>query len=110
MSSITTKGVETLVIGGGQAGLAPGEQLAARSGPFFLVHANPQIRAVLRSRWDSPRLFTSGQYNTLRGMDFPGARGESRGKDEVANFLQVYARHFDLPVELDTRITSLTRE
>jgi putative flavoprotein involved in K+ transport len=110
MNTSTTKGVETLVIGGGQAGLALGQQLATRGVPFLIVDANSEIGSVWRSRWESLRLFTSGQYNSLPGMEFPGARGEYPGKDEVADFLQAYARKFDLPVELDTRITSLTRE
>jgi putative flavoprotein involved in K+ transport len=110
MSSSTTGGFETLVIGGGQAGLAIGQQLATRGVPVLIVDANPEIGSVWRSRWDSLRLFTSGRYNNLPGMDFPGPRGEYPGKDQVADFLQAYARKFDLPVQLDTRITSLTRE
>lgn len=110
MNNSTTKGVETLVIGGGQAGLAIGQQLALRGVPFLIVDASPEVGDAWRSRWDSLRLFTSGQYDNLPGMDFPGPRSEYPSKDEVADFLQVYARKFDLPVELNTRITSLTRE
>jgi putative flavoprotein involved in K+ transport len=110
MSTNATKGVETLVIGGGQAGLAVGQQLATRGIPCLIADANPEVGAVWRSRWDSLRLFTSGRYNNLPGMDFPGARDEYPGKDQAADFLQAYARKFDLPVQLDTRIESLTRE
>jgi len=110
MSTTTTKGVETLVIGGGQAGLAIGQQLATRGVPFLIVDANSEVGSVWRSRWDSLRLFTSGRYNDLPGMDFPGPRSDYPGKDQVADFLQAYARKFKLPVQLDTRITSLRRD
>ena len=110
MSSNTTNGIDTLVIGGGQAGLAMGRHLAAREIPFLIVDANPEVGFVWRSRWDSLRLFTSSQYNNLPGMEFPGIRGEYPGKDEVADFLNRYVRQFDLPVRLNTQITSLTRE
>ena len=111
MNSSTIKGdLETLVIGGGQAGLAIGHGLASRGVPFLIVDANTEVGAVWRSRWDSLRLFTSSQYNSLPGMPFPGTPGAYPGKDEVADFLHAYARQFDLPVQPDTEITSLARE
>ena len=104
MNSNTIKGdLETLVIGGGQAGLAIGHELAARGVPFLIVDANSEVGAVWRSRWDSLRLFTSSQYNNLPGHALPGTPGAYPGKDEVADFLSAYAREFDLPVQLDTR-------
>jgi putative flavoprotein involved in K+ transport len=110
MDANMTKGVETLVIGGGQAGLALGQQLMARGVPLLIVDANREVGAAWRSRWDSLRLFTSGRYNNLPGMDFPGTRDEYPGKDQVADYLRDYARELDLPVELDTRVDSLTRD
>ena len=111
MNSSAIKGdPETLVIGGGQAGLAVGHELAAHEAPFLIVDANSEVGAVWRSRWDSLRLFTSGRYNNLPGLAFPGPPAEYPGKDEVADFLAAYARKFDLPVQLDTRITSLAHE
>ena len=111
MNGSTIKGdLATLVIGGGQAGLAIGHALAARGVRFLIVDANSEVGAVWRSRWDSLRLFTSAQYNGLPGMAFPGPLATYPGKDDVADFLGAYARQFDLPVQLDTKITSLARE
>jgi putative flavoprotein involved in K+ transport len=90
--------------------LAIGRELAARGVPFLIVDADTEIGAVWRSRWDSLRLFTSSRYNDLPGMPFPGPPTEYPGKDEVADFLAAYARQFELPVQLDTKITSLERE
>ena len=98
-----------LIVGGGQAGLAIGQLLASRGSDFLIVDANPELGFVWRSRWDSLRLFTPAEYDNLPGMQFPGSRGDYPGKDEIADFLQAYAREFDLPVRLNTRITSLTR-
>lgn len=105
-----TDEVDVLVIGGGQAGLAMGYQLADRGLSFLIVDANPEVGHVWRSRWESLRLFTSGEYNDLPGMPFPGARTGYPGKDEIADFLQAYAREFQLPMRLDTKVTSLVRE
>jgi putative flavoprotein involved in K+ transport len=64
---------------------------------------------VWRSRWNSLRLFTSGRYDNLPGLAFPAAPDAYPGKDDVADYLKVYAAQFGLPVRLDTRVTSLTR-
>jgi putative flavoprotein involved in K+ transport len=64
---------------------------------------------VWRSRWDSLQLFTSGRYSSLPGLPFPAAADTYPGKEEVADYLRAYAAAFELPVHLDTTVTSLTR-
>ena len=58
---------------------------------------------------DSLRLFTPAQYSGLPGMAFPSPNDTYPSKDDVAAYLQDYASAFDLPVRLNTRVTSLTR-
>jgi putative flavoprotein involved in K+ transport len=73
-----------------------------------ILDAGPEIGHVWRSRWDSLRLFTPAQYSSLPGMAFPSPRDTYPAKDEVAQYLQVYASEFDLPVRLNAKVTSLT--
>ena len=79
--------VETLVIGGGQAGLAVGYHLRRLGRPFLVVDEHRQIGGAWRERWDSLRLFTPARYDGLPGMPFPGPRWSYPGKDEVADYL-----------------------
>jgi putative flavoprotein involved in K+ transport len=53
-------------------------------------------------------LFTPAQYDNLPGMPFPAAPDTYPGKDDVANYLQDYVAAFDLPVRLNTTVTSLS--
>jgi putative flavoprotein involved in K+ transport len=108
-SSAATEGVEVLVVGGGQSGLAMGYHLAERGLSFVIADANPEVGHMWRSRWQSMKLFTAGQYNNLPGMEFPAARDSYPGKDEVADFLQAYVERFELPVRLNTTVTRLSR-
>lgn len=108
-SSVATEGVDVLVIGGGQAGLAMGHHLAERGLTFVIADANPEVGHMWRSRWQSLKLFTAGQYNNLPGMEFPAARDSYPGKDKVADFLQAYVDRFELPVRLNTTVTRLSR-
>lgn len=98
---------DCIVIGAGQAGLAAAYYLQRARLRIELLDAQPEVGAVWRQRWDGLRLFTPARYNGLPGMPFPGERYSLPAKDEVADYLQVYARQFDLPVRLGTRVTSL---
>jgi putative flavoprotein involved in K+ transport len=62
---------ETVIIGGGQAGLSTGYHLAARDRPFVILDANERIGDAWRTRWDSLRLFTPARYDGLEGLHFP---------------------------------------
>jgi putative flavoprotein involved in K+ transport len=100
---------DVLVIGGGQAGLATGYHLAQRGSHFLIVDAAADGGEAWRNRWDSLQLFTPPQYDNLPGLRFPAALDTYPGKDAVADYLQTYAAHFQLPVQRGTTITSLTR-
>ena len=98
---------ETVVIGGGQAGLAVGHYLALDDADFVILEGAARIGDSWRRRWDSLRLFTPAGYSGLPGMPFPAPPGHLPDKDEVADYLTRYAERFDLPVRLDTRVRSL---
>jgi putative flavoprotein involved in K+ transport len=100
--------LDVVVIGAGQAGLAVGHHLSARGVRYLLVDAGPEIGYVWRSRWDSLRLFTPAEYDGLPGLPFPAPAGSHPTKDEVADYLQRYAEHFRIPVQLDTCVTRLS--
>ena len=101
---------DVLIIGAGQAGLSVGQFLAREELSLRIVDAGPSIGWVWRRRWESLRLFTAAKHNDLPGMDFPGDRDAVPGKDQVADYLESYARRFDLPVECGTEVERLTAE
>jgi putative flavoprotein involved in K+ transport len=101
--------VETLVIGGGQAGLAVGYQLAQRGESFLIVDANARTGDAWRRRWDSLRLFSPARYDGLAGLLFPGPRDHYPTKDAMADYLESYAAHFNLPVRCGVRVDRLSR-
>ena len=111
MSSTTdTEYVPTIVIGGGQAGLAVGYHLARRGLPFLILDAGERIGDAWRKRWDSLRLFTPARYNGLPGMKFPAPGGVFPTKDQMADYLETYARRWALPVRTGVRVDRLSRE
>jgi putative flavoprotein involved in K+ transport len=89
---------ETIVIGGGQAGLTVGYHLARRGRPCVILDANERIGDAWRTRWDSLRLFTPAKFNGLPGMRFPAGAWAYPTKDEMADYLESYAARFELDV------------
>jgi putative flavoprotein involved in K+ transport len=101
--------VETVVVGGGQAGLAVGYYLRRQNRPFVILDANDRIGDSWRKRWDSLRLFSPARFDGLDGMPFPGSGFTFVTKDQMADYLQAYAARFELPVESGVRVTHLSR-
>ncbi|MGH3453757.1 MAG: flavin-containing monooxygenase, partial [Nocardioidaceae bacterium] len=58
---------------------------------------------------DSLKLFTSARYSGLPGQAFPGDPDRYPTRDAVAAYLTDYARRYELPVQLDSRVRSLRR-
>jgi putative flavoprotein involved in K+ transport len=95
------------VVGGGQAGLAAGYYLARASVRFVILDAHERVGDSWRRRWDSLETFTNARYSRLPGLNLPGDQERFPRKDEIADYLESYARTFELPVRSDTRVESL---
>jgi putative flavoprotein involved in K+ transport len=102
--------LETVVIGGGQAGLSVGHHLARRGRPFLILDANQRVGDAWRRRWDSLRLFTPARYNGLAGVPFPAPAHSFPTKDQVADYLEAYATQSRLPVRTGVRVDRLSRD
>jgi putative flavoprotein involved in K+ transport len=101
---------ETLIIGGGQAGLSVGYQLRRQDRPFVILDANERIGDSWRKRWDSLRLFTPARYDGLAGWPFPAPALSFPTKDEMADYLEAYAARFDLPVRTGVKVDGVSRQ
>jgi putative flavoprotein involved in K+ transport len=104
-----TERIETVVIGGGQAGLSVGAELKRRRRPFVILDANERTGDSWRRRWDSLLLFTPARLNGLRGMRVPGPGDAFITKDQMADSLEAYAARMDLPIRRGVRVDGLTR-
>jgi putative flavoprotein involved in K+ transport len=102
--------VDTVVIGGGQAGLAAGYYLKRQGRDFVILDAHHRLGESWRRRWDSLRLFTPANLNSLPGIPFPGPAGHYPTKDEMAGYLEDYAVRLELPVRLGVRVLELMRD
>ena len=98
------------IIGAGQAGLSTGYHLQRRGIPFVILDAGTRVGDNWRRQWDSLKLYSPAHVDGLPGLPFPAPRWTFPGKDAVGDYLETYARTFDLPVRLGTRVQALDRD
>jgi putative flavoprotein involved in K+ transport len=106
-SADDVESIPTVIIGGGQAGLAIGYHLQRAGEQFVILDANARIGDTWRNRWDSLRLFSFPRYSSLPG--WPMQLDSFPTHNEMADYLEAYAQHFDLPVRSGVRVERLSR-
>jgi putative flavoprotein involved in K+ transport len=106
----TDEHVETLIIGGGQAGLAVGYHLKSKKRDFLILDASERVGDSWRKRWPSLRLYSPAKLDGLPGMPFPGPRNAYPTGLEMADYLESYVTHFELPVRNSVTVDGLERD
>jgi putative flavoprotein involved in K+ transport len=101
---------ETVVIGGGQAGLAVGYFLKQRRRPFVILDAGERIGDSWRSRWDSLRLYSPAGRDGLPGTPFRAPANSYPTAAEMGDYLERYAAQHELPVRTGVAVANLSRE
>jgi putative flavoprotein involved in K+ transport len=98
---------DSIVIGGGQAGLAAAYHLKRAGLRFVILEAGAQAAGSWPSYYESLKLFSPAAYSSLPGLPFPGKGNRYPSRDEVIDYLTGYAKHFDFPVVTNTRVETV---
>jgi len=102
--------IETIVVGAGQAGLAMSHCLTARDREHVVLERAAVADSWRSRRWDSFRLLSPNRLTRLPGWRYAGADpGGFMTGEEVARFLEDYARSFDAPVRSGVDVRRLYR-
>ncbi|HWQ00967.1 MAG TPA: NAD(P)-binding domain-containing protein [Gaiellaceae bacterium] len=101
---------DTLVIGGGQSGLAAGYFLQQAGQSFAILERNERIGQGWRERWDSLRLYSPAFRDGLPGMPFPAPPTSYPTAKEMGDYIEAYAAKFELPVHRGVSVDALTKE
>jgi putative flavoprotein involved in K+ transport len=97
---------ETVVIGGGQAGLAMSRCLSDRGIDHVILERGRVAERWRSERWDSLRLLTPNWMTRLPGLAYDGDDPDGfMPASEVVGFLERYARAGRPPLETRTTVT-----
>ncbi len=105
-----TESVETLIVGGGQAGLTMSHMLSKRSRPHLVVERHRIAERWRSERWDGLCLQFPNWFVTLPDFPFPHTDPDAFAPtQDVANFIAAYADFIKAPVRCGVEVTSLKR-
>ena len=98
---------EAIVIGAGQGGLSASHELAERGIDHVVLESNGRVGDQWRSRYDSLRLYSPARYDGLPGLAFPLPANAFPTGNQMGDYLESYAAHFELPVRTGTAVDGL---
>lgn len=99
---------ETVIIGGGQAGLAMSYCLRDRGRDHVILERKRVAERWHSERWDSLAFQFPNWALRLPGFAYKGPQPDAFAHyREIASFVEEYARFIDAPVRCDTEVTSL---
>jgi putative flavoprotein involved in K+ transport len=102
--------VDTLVVGGGQAGVAMSEHLTALKVPHLVLERNRIAESWRTRRWDSLVANGPAWHDRFPGMEFKSVRPDGfASKDAVAEYFEAYARKFEAPIRTGVEVLSVRR-
>jgi putative flavoprotein involved in K+ transport len=105
------KRTATVVIGGGQAGLAMSRHLADRGIDHVVLEKGRVAERWQSERWDSLRLLTPRWQSRLPGWSYRGPAPDSfMTRTEVIDYLDAYARSFAAPVLAGVAVEAVERQ
>ncbi|MCR8842592.1 NAD(P)/FAD-dependent oxidoreductase [Paenibacillus sp. SC116] len=107
---MSIKSYDTIVIGGGQAGLASGYHLQKQGLSYLILESQPEAVGSWPRYYDSLKLFSPAHYSSLPGMEFPGEMGRYPRRDDVITYFKQYVKHFSLSVKTNEHIVQVKRE
>jgi putative flavoprotein involved in K+ transport len=104
------KRTNTLIIGGGQAGLAMSRSLIDLAVDNVVLERGRIGERWRSERWDSLHLLTPRWQSRLPGFRYQGAEPEGyMSRTEVVDYLDAYAGSFDAPVASGTTVSAVKR-
>lgn len=104
-----TREVETIIVGGGQAGLSTSYFLGRRGREnVILEQAARPANAWRNDRWDSFTFVTPNWTFRLPGAAYDGPSPDGfMTRDEIIGRFENYVERYQLPVEYEVRVTGI---
>ncbi|MFO1106127.1 MAG: NAD(P)/FAD-dependent oxidoreductase [Amaricoccus sp.] len=101
--------VDTLVVGGGQAGIAMSEHLSRLGVPHLVLERSRIAERWRSERWDSLVANGPAWHDRFPGRDFAGDPDAFAPKETVADYLVAYAEQIAAPIRCGVEVRAVRR-
>ncbi|HTV49604.1 MAG TPA: NAD(P)/FAD-dependent oxidoreductase [Steroidobacteraceae bacterium] len=103
--------VETLIVGGGQAGLAMSEHLSRYGVPHLILERHRIAERWRSERWDSLVANGPAWNDRFPTMTFSGIDQESFAtRDQIVAYFVAYAEHIAAPIRCGVEVTAVSAQ
>lgn len=99
----------TVVVGGGQSGLATAYYLRRYEVDFLILDNQEEPGGVWLHAWPSLTLFSAAEFSNLPGWPMPQYPGYPPAR-HVIDYLTSYERRYDLPVRRPVHVRSVSHD
>ena len=101
--------IETIIVGGGQAGLSVSYYLAQQGREHLVLEQAGQVAEAWRNqRWDSFTLNTPNSMICLPGAEYQGDDPDGfMPRDELVAYFEDYVLRYRLPIRLGVRVLAV---
>ena len=102
--------IKTLIIGGGQAGLAMSEHLSKRGVPHLVVERHRIAERWRKERWDSLVANGPAWHDRFPTMTFAGIDPDSfAAKDGIVAYFEAYAKQIAAPIRCGLAVSAMAQ-
>ncbi|MDC8803260.1 NAD(P)/FAD-dependent oxidoreductase [Halomonas pacifica] len=107
---MTVETIDTLVVGGGQAGVAMSEHLSNQGVPHLVLERHRIAEAWRTRRWDSLVANGPAWHDRFPGLEFDGLDPDAfADKERVAAYFEAYAEKIQAPIRTGVEVRSVER-
>ena len=107
---MAAENVHTLIVGGGQAGLAMSEHLGLNGIDHLVVEKERIAERWRTARWDSLVMNGPAWHDRFPSMEFPNDHADSfPGKESVAAYFEEFATQISSPIRCGVEVFSAKR-
>ena len=107
---MSIESVETLVVGGGQAGVAMSEHLTHSGGQHLVLERHRIAERWRSSRWDSLVANGPAWHDRFPGLEFADVDPDAfPGKERMADYFVAYAEKFAAPIRCGVEVKEVRR-
>lgn len=100
---------DTIVIGGGQSGLACAYFLKRAGINYLILDDQPEPGGAWRHAWDSLTLFSPAEYSSLPGWMMPKSHDAFPSRNEVLAYLRLYEERYQINIARPVKVTEVRK-
>lgn len=105
---MATEKIETLIVGGGQAGLAMSEHLSKHGKSHLILERNRVAESWRTARWDSLVANGPAWHDRFPSLAFDGIDPQSfAARDRIVSYFETFAKQIKAPVRCGVEVVSV---